>query len=209
MTVQPCPRHHAHEGRAAGGSVLCARCAAQAERDLRALPALHQECLHHASPTSRRGNPTKVSGSRTRDHLNISVLDARHRLLTALGSWSQAVAGQHGIAVPGRSVAQLARFLAEHLAWLVAQPRAADFADEVGGLAAELRGMIDPGGGDLRTAIRTCVVDGCSGTISTSLSGGERARAGRLGCSMGHVWDVREWLSLRHLLEQRREGADA
>lgn len=69
--------------------------------------------------------------------------------------------------------------------------------------------MIDPGGGDLRTAIRTCVVDGCSGTISTSLSGGERARAGRLGCSMGHVWDVREWLSLRHLLEQRREGADA
>ncbi|MDR6981036.1 hypothetical protein J2X68_007778 [Streptomyces sp. 3330] len=210
MTVQPCPRHHAHEGGAADGSVLCARCAGQAERDLRALPALHQECLHHASPTSRRGNPTKVSGSRSRDHLNVAVLDARHRLVTTLGSWAEVVAESHAVAVPGRSVPQLARFLAQHVAWLVAQPCAADFADEVEALAAELRSTIDPGSGELRTAIRRCVVDRCSGTISTSLGGGERARPGRLECSMGHVWDMREWLGLRHLMElQQREGAGA
>ncbi|WP_406004771.1 hypothetical protein OG440_37640 [Streptomyces sp. NBC_00637] len=209
MTAQPCPRVHARECRAADGCVLCAGCVAQAERDLRALPALHQECLHHASPTPRRSNPTKVSGSRARDHLNFSVLDARYRLLNALQSWSEYVAAHHRVAVPGRSVVQLARFLAGHLPWLVAQPCAAEFADEVEGLAAELRGTIDPGAGELRTAIRTCVVEHCAGTISTSLNGGERVRAGRLECSLGHGWDMGEWLALRHLLEQRRAGAGA
>jgi hypothetical protein len=209
MTVQPCPRNHAHECRAADGFVLCARCIGQAARTLRALPALHQECLHHASPMSRRSNPTKVSGSRTRDHLNISVLDARYSILTALESWSETVAALRGTAAPARSVPQLARFLDQHLEWLLSQPSAADFADEIESLAAELRSTIDPESGDLRTAIRKCVVDNCGGTISTSLNSGGRARTGRLECSMGHAWEMREWLHLRHLMEQQRKGVDA
>ncbi|TRO56457.1 hypothetical protein [Streptomyces sp. IB201691-2A2] len=209
MTVKPCPRNHADACHAADGSVLCVSCIGQAERTLRALPALHQECLLHASPTSRRSNPTKVSGSRTRDHLNLSVLDARYSSLTALESWSQTVAALRKVTAPARSVPRLARFLVQHLEWLLAQPYAAEFADEMESVAAELRSTIDPGSGELRTAIRTCVVDNCSGTISTSLGSGAGARTGPLECSMGHAWEIGEWLNLRHLMEHQRKGADA
>ena len=209
MQVHSCPRSHAHERRTAGGSVLCDACISQVERNLRTLPALYHECLHHASPTSRRSNPTKVSGSRTRDHLNVSVLDARYNILATLESWAEAFAEELDVAVPARSVPHLTRFLARHLEWLTSQPPAADFADEMESLAAELRGTIDPESNDLRNAIRKCVVDNCNGTISTSLTNSGRAPRGSIECSAGHSWEMHEWLNLRHLMEQQRKRVTA
>ncbi|MFD9906035.1 hypothetical protein [Streptomyces sp. NPDC059063] len=207
MTVWQCSRNNSHEGDAVAGSLLCAHCIGQAEATLRVLPALHQECLHHTAPAPRRSNPTRVSGSRTLDQVNIAVLEARSRLLAALEAWSDTVAAGRGIAVPARSVPRLAAFLAEHLRWLAAQPCAADFVDETERLAAELRAAIDPASGELRTAIRKCVVDRCGGVITTPLNSGGRPPADRLECSMGHVWEIREWLKLRSLMEQQRTGA--
>lgn len=209
MQVRSCPRNHAHKGCTAGDSVLCDVCISQVERNLRTLPALHQECLHHASPTSRRSNPTKVSGSRTRDHLNVSVLDARYNILATLESWAEVVSEELDVAVPARSVPHLTRFLTHHLKWLASQPPAVDFADEMESLAAELRGTIDPESNDLRTAIRKCVVDNCSGTISTSLTNSGRMPRGSIECSAGHSWEMHEWLNLRHLMEQQRKGVMA
>lgn len=209
MTVFPCARKHSHEGDTADGSALCTLCIGQAERTLRTLPVLHQECLHHAAPTSRRSNPTKVSGSRTRDHLNVSVLDTRYHVLAVLEAWADVVTTERGIIAPARTVPQLAGFLAQHLGWLVSQPPAADFADEIEHLAAELRSTIDPGSGERRTAVRRCVMDNCSGTIAPSLNFSERPRTSRLECSMGHVWEMREWLKLRSLLEQQHIGANS
>ncbi|MFF2412457.1 hypothetical protein [Streptomyces sp. NPDC058092] len=208
MTFPPCPRSH---GRACGdaGSVLCGVCITRVERHLRALPRLHQECLHHASPTVRRTNPTKVSASRTRDHLDISVLDARHHLRAVLESWSGVVVEKRGAAPPACTVPHLARFLLRHLGWLAAQPPAGDFADEVENLVVALRRIIDPGPGGVRTLIRRCVADGCAGTISAVSRRGAGARSAPITCSAGHSWEIREWLLLGRLMEGQRDGVGA
>lgn len=101
MEFHSCPRNHAQQVPAAVSSVLCTGCVEQLERNLRALPGLHQEGLHHILSTSRRRNPTKVSGSRRRDHLNISALDARNNILAILESWSGFVVEKRGRPCPG------------------------------------------------------------------------------------------------------------
>ncbi|WBB61044.1 hypothetical protein O7599_00330 [Streptomyces sp. WMMC500] len=158
---------------------------------------------------SRRISPTKVSGSRTRDHLDISALDARYNILATLESWSEIVVEQLGITAPGRSVPQLARFLARHLQWLAAQPPAADFADETESLVAELRTIIDPDSSSSRTIIRQCVVDGCAGTISAWPNGAGNTARRSIECSAGHSWAMHEWLALRQLMERQRKDVNA
>ncbi|WP_327740974.1 hypothetical protein OHA87_47870 (plasmid) [Streptomyces sp. NBC_00493] len=222
MNSQSCPRSHPQESVAAAGSVLCAPCVRRAAQHLRVLPALHQECLHQAAPTGRRTNPTKVSGSRRRDHLDIAVLDARHNILTILESWSSLVAEKRGTTTPARSVPSLARFLIRHLEWLAGQPPADDFADEIERLVGELRQTIDPDPHPLHALIRSCVVDGCPGTISalpqrgTGSGGGSgpgsgagSGSGGSIRCSSGHAWNVGEWLGLRTLMERQRKGVSA
>jgi hypothetical protein len=209
MKFHPCPRSHTQESRAATGSALCAPCIRRVERSLRALPGLHQECLHQALPTPRQTNPTKVSGSRKRDHLDISALDTRHNILTILESWSGMVVEKLGTTAPPRTVPHLARFLALHLEWLTAQPPAVDFADEIESLVVELRQTIDPDPSNIRTLIRKCVVDNCSGTISASSSSRGRGASSSITCSSGHSWEIREWLGLRELMEQQRKEVNA
>ncbi|MDG9720173.1 hypothetical protein [Streptomyces sp. DH24] len=208
MKSHPCPRNHTQESRAAAGSALCAPCVKGVKRNLRALPVLHRECLHQVAPTGRRTNPTKVSGSRSRDYLDISVLDARHNILALLESWSGMVVEKLATAAPARTVPALAQFLTLHLDWLLGQPPAADFADEIEGLVEELRRTIDPEPSTLHTLIRQCVVDNCPGTISAPPGIG-RAGSSRITCSSGHSWEMCEWLSLRKLMERQRKGVNA
>ncbi|WP_329374961.1 hypothetical protein [Streptomyces sp. NBC_01483] len=212
MKVHPCPRKHDRESRAAigsTGSMLCVPCVRQVERNLRTLPHLHQECLHHVSPTSRRSNPTKVSGSRKLDHLNISVLDVRFNIVATLESWSEIVVEQLQVAAPARSVHSLTQFLTLHLEWLASQPPAADFADEIEDLVAELHNMIDPDPSDLHAIIRKCVVDNCGGMISASPNNDGNAGGRSIECSSGHSWEMHEWLNLRQLMERQRKGVKA
>ncbi|MFD4634803.1 hypothetical protein ACFVYR_37055 [Streptomyces sp. NPDC058284] len=207
MEFHSCPRNHAPEVRAAAGRVLCAACAGQLERTLRTLPGLHQEGLHHILPTARRRNPTKVSGSRRRDHLNISALDARNNILAILESWSLYVVEKLETAPPGRSVPQLASFLIRHLEWLTAQPPAVEFADEVEGLQVESLRAIDPDSEEHRTPAIGCVVDDCPGTINTAQRAARSPARGSISCTSGHSWEMRELLTLRHLLDRQRKDA--
>ncbi|MFH0178676.1 hypothetical protein [Streptomyces cacaoi] len=209
MEFHACPGNHTQELRAAAGSVLCVPCIRQVECSLRTLPGLYQESLHNVSPISRRLSQTKVSGSRSRDHLNLSALDARHNILAILESWSGFVAEKLGKAVPQRGVVQLARFLLLNLEWLAAQPVAADFADEMEGLRTELLCTVDPGPGDFRALITECVVDNCPGTISTSSQNAPQTGRGSIGCSSGHTWEMHEWITLRPLMERRRKAVSA
>lgn len=179
----------------------------QLEHRLRALPDLHQECLHHILTTTRRRNPTKVSGSRKRDHLNLSALDARNDVLAILQSWSDLVAEKLGAVAPARSVPQLARFLVRHLEWLTAQPPAAEFAAEIEGLHGELLRAIDHDPSDPGSALVECVMDDCAGTIDATPQKTGKAENSSISCSSGHTWEIREWLTLRHLMERRRRHA--
>ncbi|MFH8613398.1 hypothetical protein ACH4D5_38610 [Streptomyces sp. NPDC018029] len=206
LEFHSCPRNHAQEVPAAAGSVLCIPCIEQLERNLRTLPGLHQEGLHHILSTSRRRNPTKVSGSRRRDHLNISALDARNNISGLLESWSCFVSEKLGASTPGRSVPHLACFLIRHLEWLTAQPPAAEFADEVESLQMESLRAIDPESDDHDAPVIGCVVDDCPGTINTSPRHTKAVR-GRIGCTSGHSWEMRELLSIRHLMDRQRKDA--
>lgn len=209
MEYHVCPRNHPQEFRAATGSVLCLPCAAQTESNLRALPGLYQESLHNVAPISRRPHQTKVSGSRSRDHLNMSALDTRHNILTVLESWSAFVAEEIGTVPPARTVPDLAHFLLRHLEWLAAQPPAGDFADEIEDLRAELVRTVDPGPGEPRATVRQCVVGGCTGTITTSAQRTGSAGRSSIRCSSGHSWDVHEWITLRSLMERRAQAVRA
>ncbi|MFF1379222.1 hypothetical protein [Streptomyces sp. NPDC058308] len=159
--------------------------------------------------TSRRRNPTKVSGSRKRDHLNVAALDARSNILAILEAWAHYAADELGIPAPARSVPHLTCFLLLHLEWLAVQPPAADFADEIQELHVELMRVIEPDRGDHRSLTRQCVVDSCTGTIDASPQHAATAGAGSsISCSSGHSWEIREWLVLRHLMDrQSREAA--
>ncbi|MFD4906066.1 hypothetical protein [Kitasatospora purpeofusca] len=206
MEIHSCPRKHGREVPAAAGSVLCGPCIRQLEHTLRALPELHQECLHHIQTEPRRRNPTRVSGTRRRDRLNLSAIDARNNIVAILESWSRFAAERLGTTAVIRSVPHLTRFLDRHLDWLTAQPPAADFADEIEDLRLELLNAIDPEAGDRAVPTRACVVDGCPGTIDASPQHHNGGRTS-VGCSSGHSWGIREWLTLRHLLEQPRTAA--
>ncbi|MFK4071306.1 hypothetical protein [Streptomyces sp. NPDC029674] len=212
MEIHSCSSDPGQDGGAVAGSLLCDPCVRKLELDLRALPGLHQEGLHHVLATSRRRNPTKVSGSRRRDHLNVSALDARSNIVAILESWAGYVADELGTAPPARSVPHLACFLLLHLEWLTAQPPALDFAEEIQSLHVELLRVIDPEQGERNPLTTQCVVDNCTGTIDASPQNtrhsGTAGKKSSISCSAGHSWEIREWLVLRHLMDrQRREAA--
>lgn len=206
MEFHSCPRNHAQDLPATAGSVLCALCVEQLERNLRTLPGLHQEGLHHILSASRRRNPTKVSGSRRRDHLNISALDARNNVLAILESWSAYVMEKLGQAAPGRSVPHLACFLLRHLEWLAAQAPAVEFADEVEGLHQESLRAIDPEPDEQSPPAIGCVVQDYPGTISTAPPGTPPQSTG-VSCTSGHFWEMRELLTLRHHMDRQQKDA--
>ncbi|WP_051767180.1 hypothetical protein [Streptomyces sp. NRRL S-37] len=192
----------------AAASALSTSRVRQLESDLRALPGLYQESLHHVSPLSRRMHHTRVSGSRSRDHLNVSALDARHHILAVLESWAGFVTDELGGVAPARSVPRLAHFLLRHLEWLTEQPPAADFADEIDALRLDLLRTIDPEPGEPHVLTWECVVAGCAGRITTSPR--QRTADGTsIRCSSGHTWELREWITLRPLVEQRRRAVGA
>lgn len=202
MEIHSCSQKHRQGIRAATDSLLCDPCVEKLELDLRALPGLHQEGLHHVMATSRRRNPTKMSGSRRRDHLNVSALDARSNIVAILESWAGYVADELGTTPPTRSVPHLACFLLLHLEWLTAQPPALDFAEEIRSLHVELLRVIEPDHGDGNPLTRRCVVESCTGTIVAAPQ-----KSSSISCSAGHSWEVREWLVLRHLMDRRRKEA--
>jgi hypothetical protein len=199
MESRLCPRNHIREILAATGSVLCGPCIQQLEHNLRTLPVLHQELLHDMASTPRRTNPTKVSGSRSRDHLNMSVFDTRHDILTILESWSGFVVEKLGTITPTRSVLHLTCFLMDNSKWLTAQPSAADFADDIESLHVESLRAANPEPGDHNALTMKCVVDDCLGTIDTSTQSIDDSSKSSLRCSSGHSWKIGEWLILRHL----------
>lgn len=209
MEFHICPRNHARELRASTGSVLCDPCMRQVEGNLRALPGLYQESLHHVAPISRRMNQTRVSGSRSRDHLNMSVIDTRHNILSILDSWSGFVVEKLGKDAPTRSVPHLSRFLLVNHEWLGTQPPAADFADEIDALRLEMLRTIDPAPGELHVSSRECVVDDCTGTINTASQRIGSAAKGSIQCSSGHSWEMHEWITLRPLMERKRKAVSA
>jgi hypothetical protein len=142
----------------------------------------------------------RVSGSRSRERIDGSVLDARNHIQIVLESWSEVVMEGLEHPAPRRSVPHLTHFLATHLEWLADQPAAADFVTEIEDLTAEARRIVDPAPTGRSLPLGQCVVSGCAGTISTPARNPERVGVSTLGCSAGHSWEPHEWFVLRQLM---------
>jgi hypothetical protein len=205
MELVLCPRNHRRDILAAPGSLLCRPCIIQLTKNLRELPRLHEELLSEMVSPPRRVNPTKVSGSRTRDHLNMDAFETRHDVLAILNSWAGMIIEELGAPPPARSVLDLTRFLLRHLDWLTAQPPAADFADEIERLHTESQSVANPESEDSETYALKCGAPGCPGTIDPSArrAGGNGST---LTCSFGHSWNVSEWLTLRDFSDDERDS---
>ncbi|MER5215119.1 hypothetical protein ABT063_32380 [Streptomyces sp. NPDC002838] len=206
LELHACPETPTQGPGEATESTLCASRILQLESNLRALPGLYQESLHHVSPISRRMHHTRVSGSRSTDHLNMSALDARHNILAILESWAEFVADTLGGIAPTRSVPHMAHFLLRNLEWLTEQPPATDFAEEIEGLRLELLRTIDPEPSEPHVFTWECVVTDCAGKITTSSQHVGTADGTSIRCSSGHTWELHEWVTLRPLVERRRKA---
>lgn len=201
MEFHSCLRTPAQESGEATGAGLSSSRIRHLEGVLRGLAGLYQESLHHVLPTSRHTHHTRVSGSRNRDHLNISALDTRYHILAILESWAGFVVDELGGLRPKGSVPDLAHFLLSNLEWLAEQPPADEFADEIEGLRLELLRTIDSETGELRVPTRECVVTDCTGTISAPSQRVGNTDWTRIHCSAGHTWEIHEWIILRPLME--------
>ncbi|WP_240434818.1 hypothetical protein [Streptomyces sp. YIM 130001] len=139
----------------------------------------------------------------------MAVLDTRHDVLATLGSWSDLVVQELSVTAPRRDVSQLSQFLLHHLNWLAEQFPAADFADEVEELIAQLRSTIDPDIRNTGSYGRPCVVPDCDGSINPEQTRHGAGRAASIDCSAGHSWEIHELLNIRQLMEQQREDVTA
>ncbi|WP_255954002.1 hypothetical protein [Streptomyces odontomachi] len=209
MGLHSCAQSPVQEPGEATESTLCDSRVRQLEGDLRALPGLYQESLHQVLPISRQTHQTRVSGSRSRDRLNMAALDSRHRILAILESWAAFVADERRLMAPTGSVPQLAHFLLHNLEWLTRQPPAADFADEVDGLRRELLHTVDSEPGDFNAATRDCVVTDCPGKITMPSQHAGNAAGRGIRCSSGHTWHIHEWITLRLLMERQEKAVHA
>lgn len=179
------------------------------EGNLRTLPGLYQESLHQVLPISRQIHHTRVSGSRSRDRLNMTALDSRHTIVTILEAWARFVADGLDEVAPNGSVPRLTHFLLRHLDWLVRQPPAAEFADEIDNLRREILRTIDPEPGEFQTPTWDCVVSDCTGKITTPSQRAGSADARSIRCSSGHTWHMHEWITLRLLMERQGKAVGA
>lgn len=206
MEFNSCPRRHAEEIAAAIGSALCAPCIRQVRNNLIELPPLHQECLDNVSPEFRTISRSRTPRGLGRDAVDASALDSRCDILAVLGSWSELVIEGLRLAAPIRTVPCLAQFLASNLSWLTAQPPAAEFADEIEELKAAAQRIVDPRHDVRPKPIGECVIEGCTGIISIHPQGVKSAGNRGVSCSIGHSWEIGEWIMLSNLMEWQGKG---
>lgn len=207
-------RHREAAGQAAypavPGSRLCRSCRERLVRELRRLPALHEECARRLDMSADRERDRVSGGSLPGLPLNAAAVEARSAIVSVLASWSAAVAQERGVAAPGRVVERLAEFLLRHADWLAAHPAAGEFSQEVARLARRAARVIDPGS-SRRLAIGDCVEDGCPGRLTAAVRPDQPDVPAEITCDAcaGHRWFGHQWLQLSRLLGARTDAGVA
>ena len=178
------------------GLRLCTSCRNLLTGHLASLPRLYQACeqaleIHRQHPTRvvRRRRSTGIS-------LDDQTMAVRSDTKRVLSSWCEMVVDEHGVTGPSSlDVTALTSFLRAHLNWLATHNAAADFADEIATLAADVKQVLDP------VRVRTidlapCDVDGCGLMVRASVSTANQRSVPQVRCDAGHTWQPRQWLDL-------------
>ncbi|SDH49626.1 hypothetical protein SAMN05192558_10272 [Actinokineospora alba] len=196
---QPTCRSRRHEpGMApqlAAGLGICPSCRDLTEKTLIELPALFELCADAIEPRPNE-TPERVGGHRPSGVVRDAGVSVRSDILGVLAAWSGVVTVERGVAGPDElAIRKLVGFLAIHVHWLCSHPRAADFADEVTGLADSVNEAMRPDAG-FRVAEGACPHPGCDQTVYAEAQR-EGAEPYEVSCGAGHVWAPRHWLALR------------
>ncbi|SHN06625.1 hypothetical protein [Actinacidiphila paucisporea] len=180
--------HRPH--RLAAGHRLCPVCGERVGTTLRALPRLYAACEDALGP-ALGGFRQRVSGSRSMGMaLNERAMDARSDMVTVLASWSDMVVGERRASAPrGRTVRDLATFVAAHLGWLLAHPAADDFVSEIVTVEKAARQAVDAG--PAPRELGRCPEPECTSPVRSSAQPGE---VFAVSCGVGHVLSPQQWL---------------
>jgi hypothetical protein len=183
--------------------------------DLAEMPALYDEC-ESALEYSKNNEAGRVKGWRPNGiRLNEAASSARSAMVGVLASWCDLVVDQRGQRAQGtsgrgvprprqRDVSHMSAFLCAHLTWLTSHAAAAEFATEIGDVAAAARRAASPDQ-RARSALGPCAEPGCEGIVyAIKTIGSERDHQVR--CEAGHVWQPHQWMLLGRWIEQRRSA---
>jgi len=186
-------------GAVSRGLRLCNSCRSLLTARLASLPALYQACeqalevrCQHSVRVVRRRRPTGI----WLDELALAVRSDTTHLLS---SWSEMIVDERGVTGPtSLDVTALTSFVQAHLDWLAAHPAAADFADEIEGLAADVGRVLNPVPVRI-TELGPCTRDGCGRMVRARAV--NQSSVPQVRCDAGHAWQPHQWLHLRHRLD--------
>lgn len=170
----------------------CRACGDRVGVSLRALPRLYAACEHALGPVTS-GFRQRVSGSKNVGMaLNERAMEARSEMVGVLASWADMVVGERSASAPrGRTVRDLAGFVAGHLDWLLAHPAVDDFVSEI--VMVEEAALRAVEGGGTSRELGRCLEPGCDSAVQSGvLPGGDFA----VSCGTGHVLTPQQWLLL-------------
>lgn len=198
--------------RATPGLHLCPGHHRRLAEDLDALPALYDDLADRLTGTTT-GTTGRVTGTTTPGlHLDPEVARVRAEIRDRLISWTRAVCEERGLLGPSDPAPHtLAAWLsgADRVDWCAGQDWADEYADDIGRLARDARGLLQPSG-SRRFKVAPCpqTVQGddgqqtaCTGTIYAVLRAADSLLPSELACSTcGTTWPAREWSTLgRHI----------
>jgi len=180
------------------GLRLCASCRNLLTGRLISLPRLYQAC--EQALEVQRLHPIRVVRGRrsTGICLDDQTVAVRSDTRRVLSSWCEMVVDEHGVTGPSSlDVKALTSFLGAHLNWLATHTAAADFADEIAALAADVKQVLNPV--QVRTIdLAPCDRDGCGLMVRASVNTVNQRSVPQVRCDAGHTWQPRQWLGLRH-----------
>jgi hypothetical protein len=183
------------------GLRLCASCRNLLAIRLASLPQMYQACEQalevrhqHSIRVVRGRRPTGIC-------LDDETVTVRSNTIGVLSAWCEMIVDERGVPGPGGlDVRKLASFLHAHLDWLSTHSVAADFAEEIAGLAMAFRKVLVPA--QERTIdLAPCPQDGCGRMVRVNISTIQRRPGLLVSCDAGHTWQPRQWLDLRRQLD--------
>jgi hypothetical protein len=194
-------------GATSRGLRLCTSCRDLMTGRLTSLPRLYRACeqaleVHQQHPIRvvRGRRPTGIC-------LDERTVAVRSNTMIVLSSWCEMIVDERAVTGPSSlDVRMLTSFLRAHLDWLAAHVVAADFAEEIAGLVADAKQVLNPAQMQTMT-LGPCAKDGCDRMVRATVGTSNRRPAPQVRCDAGHALPPRDWLELRRRLDLTTDPA--
>lgn len=183
-------------GRAADGWFVCQICRDCLVKDLRSLPRLYSDCTGDVTPAAVRVIRRSSRKSWAADSISPAAADIRATIRCVLASWAGLVTDERRLTPPTRDVPTLARFLCQHVEWLVRHPAANDMVEEIRDLTRTARAIAYPDS-VRRVRIGYCPNGDCEGDLVALIRRNDDLRS-EIVCTASeeHSWPITRWTIL-------------